>query len=161
MDSLTGNAQCTRDARPEAPGLDAAALSVCALRPIHPTIAQLPKVDQAGGQDQNTDASNAPKAKYKYVHPLLAQPEWEIHRNKSATSSWQEHVVTWSYLDDINPDSDAGKALDDEGRGRATGDGSFVRSLLLGDVITVWAKARFGGWVNNVEDVKVEVYWAV
>lgn len=104
---------------------------------------------------------NANEVKYKYYHPLEGQPEWEIHRNKSATSDWQEHVVTWSYLDDIKADSKEGKILDDQGRGRATGDGSFVRSLLLGDVITVWGKCRFGGWVNNVESVKIEVYWAI
>ncbi|CAI4211400.1 unnamed protein product [Parascedosporium putredinis] len=47
------------------------------------------------------------------------------------------------------------------GRGAGTGDGNFVRNLEVGDVITVWAKSRFPGWVNNVYSVKVSVYWAV
>ncbi|KAF6792649.1 hypothetical protein CMUS01_16143, partial [Colletotrichum musicola] len=51
--------------------------------------------------------------------------------------------------------------LVDFGRGRGTGTGRFVRSLKLGDVVTVWGKARFGGWTNNVEFVKVEIYWAI
>ena len=48
-----------------------------------------------------------------------------------------------------------------EGRGRRTGDGAFVRSLQLGDVVTVWAKARFPHWVNHVARVTVDVYFAV
>ena len=72
-----------------------------------------------------------------------------------------EHVVTWSYLDNIDPSSDEAQKLEDQGRGRESGDGSFVRSLKLGDVVTIWAKARFGGWVNHIERVKIDVYWAV
>lgn len=144
----------------------APALPVCGLRAVHPPIDELFGEERANSDNQTEDTTahddkNTNEAKYKYIHPLEGQPEWEIHRNKSATNDWQEHVVTWSYLDDIKADSKEGKALDDEGRGRATGDGSFVRNLLLGDVITVWGKSRFGGWVNNVENVKIEVYWAV
>ncbi|OAQ60010.1 ankyrin repeat protein [Pochonia chlamydosporia 170] len=157
--------QCTRDARQETPGSDSPSLPVCALRPIYPNIEQVQNDREGDGDNSNNDSENKeaeePEVKYRYVHPLEGQAEWEIHRNKSATSDWQEHHVTWSYLDDTKADSDAGKALDDAGRGRATGDGSFVRSLLLGDVITVWGKARFGGWVNNVDNVKIEVFWAV
>jgi len=51
--------------------------------------------------------------------------------------------------------------LEEQGRGRGTGNGEFVRDLRLGDVVTVWGMARFGAWVNNVEAVKIDVYWAV
>ena len=51
--------------------------------------------------------------------------------------------------------------LDKVGRGSETGDGSFVRDLRVGDVVTVWAKARYPGWVNTVRRVQVDVYWAV
>lgn len=71
------------------------------------------------------------------------------------------HVVTWSYLDDTVSDSDDGMKLETEGRGRGTGDGSFVRDLRLGDVVTMWGKARFPAWVNHVEKVKIDIYWAV
>jgi hypothetical protein len=54
-----------------------------------------------------------------------------------------------------------GTALEEQGRGRDTGTGEFVRNLKLGDVVTVWAKARFPQWVNVVEQVKIDVYWAV
>lgn len=71
-------------------------------------------------------------------------------------------MVTWLYTDNISPDSDEAKKIDEEeGRGRGTLDGSYVRNLKLGDVITVWGKARFGGWANHVEKVKIDVYWAV
>ncbi|EPE08391.1 hypothetical protein F503_01174 [Ophiostoma piceae UAMH 11346] len=51
--------------------------------------------------------------------------------------------------------------LDKIGRGSATGDGEFVRNLCIGDVVTVWAKARFPGWVNSVQSIQVDVFWAV
>lgn len=83
----------------------------------------------------------------------------------------KEHHVVWSYTDDIiypnSDDSDESidirvvSQLEDCGRGKATGDGEFVRNLKLGDIVTVWAKARFPGWANHVESVKVDVYWAV
>ena len=71
------------------------------------------------------------------------------------------HTITWSWLDDIDPKSDEADDLVLFGRGKETGDGEFVRNLKVGDVITVWAKTRFPGWVNNVYSVKVDVYWAV
>lgn len=72
----------------------------------------------------------------------------------------QEHRVEWSWTDDVDDEAGA-LALTQEGRGRDTGNGEFVRGLRLGDVVTVWAKSRFPAWVNYVESVKVEVYWAV
>ncbi|KHO01349.1 uncharacterized protein MAM_00350 [Metarhizium album ARSEF 1941] len=149
------------DVRQETPESGSSALPVSGLRAVYPNVEQLPKSDDDGSREPEDGNGSQPEVEYKYVHPLLAQPEWEIQRNLMATSDWQEHMVTWSYLDDIEADSDAGKALEDQGRGRATGDGSFVRSLVLGDVVTVWGKARFGGWVNTVDHVKIEVYWAV
>ncbi|KAL7784353.1 hypothetical protein V8C37DRAFT_395912 [Trichoderma ceciliae] len=118
--------------------------SVSALRPLHPQIHQTSS-DPVG---------------YNYVHKLLHSPEWEIQRNKTALQEWQDNVVTWSYLDDVAPDSEGGQALEARGRGRKTGDGKFVRELQVGDVITVWGKARFGGWVNRIESVRIDVYWA-
>jgi hypothetical protein len=61
----------------------------------------------------------------------------------------------------VHPDSPEADALEEQGRGRASLNGEFVRNLRVGDLITVWAKARFGGWANIVTDVKVDVYWAV
>jgi hypothetical protein len=69
--------------------------------------------------------------------------------------------VEWSWTDDINPESDGGQELKNQGRGRATGDGTFVRDLKMGDVITIWGKAKFPAWQNNIEKVRIDVYWAV
>ncbi|KAG5992287.1 hypothetical protein E4U54_003698 [Claviceps lovelessii] len=154
------NAQCTLDEATES------ALPVCGLRPVQPKIAKKQKNsiendNFAGNNQVGSERPDNTEDEYAYIHPLQGPPEWQIQCNKTATADWQEHTITWSYLDDVNPDSDAGKALEDQGRGRATGDGSFVRSLRMGDVITIWGKARFQGWVNSIEYVKVEVYWAV
>ncbi|QUC17577.1 uncharacterized protein UV8b_01818 [Ustilaginoidea virens] len=162
------NSRCTSDARQESADSGEPSLSVCALRPLRPEIEKeqsaVGSVNVNGDDGQQSTGSNeehGDEDRCRYIHPLHRDPDWEIQRNKAATMQWQEHVVTWSYLDDMQPDSDAGKALDDQGRGRGTGDGSFVRNLRLGDVVTVWGKARFTGWVNTVDHVKIEVYWAV
>ena len=60
------------------------------------------------------------------------------------------------WTDDWDEDS-----LEEEGRGPQTGNGEFVRSLKLGDIVSIWGKARFRGWVNHVQKVKVDLYWAV
>jgi len=39
--------------------------------------------------------------------------------------------------------------------------GEFIRGLQVGDVVTIWGKARFGGWGNWVQEVCCEIYWAV
>jgi len=69
-------------------------------------------------------------------------------------------MVTWSFDDDVKPDSAEGDKLEQQGRGRESMTGEFVRSLKLGDVVTVWARARFPGWRNEVEQVKMDIFWA-
>ncbi|KAL7934721.1 hypothetical protein V8C35DRAFT_301680 [Trichoderma chlorosporum] len=125
--------------------VDGSLPSVNSLRPVHPLI-----------EETSSDPIG-----HNYTHPLLPSPEYAIQRNQTAVRNWQDHVVTWSYTDDIDPESERGKALESNGRGRATGDGKFVRQLQVGDVITVWGKARFPGWSNRIESVEIDVYWAV
>ena len=122
----------------------------------------------SGAHAQNTAATDASGSgnneqapESQYGHTLQAHPAWCVHRNKRANREWQQHIVVWSCDDDIKEDSDGGKALAEEGRGRATGNGEFVRNLKLGDVVTLWAKARFGGWANSVKSASIDVYWAV
>ncbi|KAJ0343449.1 hypothetical protein COL154_011283 [Colletotrichum chrysophilum] len=96
-----------------------------------------------------------------YHHHMHALDNLKIQANKTAHREFVDHEVIWSWTDDIHPDSPEGDRLAEIGRGKGTGTGNFVRSLKLGDVVTVWGKARFGGWRNNVESVKVEIYWAI
>ncbi len=72
-----------------------------------------------------------------------------------------QHRVEWRADDAIDPQSPAADELADAGRGRATGDGAFVRALKLGDMVTVWGRARYPGWLNHVERLEVKVYWSV
>ncbi|KAF7546056.1 hypothetical protein G7Z17_g8701 [Cylindrodendrum hubeiense] len=142
----TCDPQCTYDVRFKSPSSKESPLPVCGLRSLHPEVEPIP--DKEG--------------KFQYKHPLSGNPTLEIQRNKSATRAPQDHVVTWSYLDDIRGDSEEAIKIDEQqGRGRETLDGSFVRNLKMGDVITIWAKARFPGWANTIEKVKLDVYWAV
>lgn len=170
-----GDTQCTYDVRYKSQTTTASPLPVCALRALHPEIEPAPpKVKEAeddrevkmgsgeNEEDENKDQEEEkPEEAFRYTHPLHANAKWTIQQNKRATSQWQDHKVTWHYLDNVKADSDEGKKLEEVGRGRETGDGSFVRDLKMGDVVTVWGKARFPGWENTVEKVKVEVYWAV
>ncbi|TVY86707.1 hypothetical protein LAWI1_G006383 [Lachnellula willkommii] len=97
---------------------------------------------------------------YQFEHALMPQQNY-LQKNRTAERETYEHVVTWSCDDNILPESLDGDELEKQGRGRDTATGQFVRDLKVGDVVTVWAKARFPGWVNVVEQVKVDVYWAV
>ncbi|KAI0805503.1 hypothetical protein GGR55DRAFT_655540 [Xylaria sp. FL0064] len=97
----------------------------------------------------------------EYDHQLHVAPDHMIQCNRVAGQEWQHHRVEWSCTDDIDPESSAAKELESVGRGSATGDGSFVRNLKVGDMVTVWGRARFPGWTNNVQKVRVEVYWAL
>ncbi|KXX73252.1 hypothetical protein MMYC01_209905 [Madurella mycetomatis] len=103
------------------------------------------------------------KQEHVFKHPLLPCEDTKIQCNVVANDEARTHRVVWSYDDDIEPERDveAANRLADEGRGKATGDGKFVCELKLGDVVTIWAKARFPGWKNIVEWVKLEVYFAV
>lgn len=83
-------------------------------------------------------------------HPLCPEAN-ALQKNLTATKRTQEYTITWSADDNIRPDSLEANEIEEQGRGRDTGSGEFVRSLLPGDVITVWGKARFPGWTNYVE----------
>lgn len=92
---------------------------------------------------------------------MAPDPAHQVQSNCVAATRINEHRVEWSYLDDIDPESPEADRLVEIGRGRATGNGKFVRSLKLGDVVTLWAQARFAAWQNIVERVQVDVYWVV
>lgn len=94
-----------------------------------------------------------------FHHVLHPSPERTIQRNRAATRQAKTHTVVWTWKDDANPLT--AEQLDDLGRGAATGNGDFVRNLKLGDVVSVWAKARFAGWANHVERVNMDIYWAL
>ncbi|KAK7751152.1 hypothetical protein SLS62_006982 [Diatrype stigma] len=112
-------------------------------------------------EPSSTSASALVHPQARYHHALLAAPDHCIQHNRLAVRAPEHHRVEWRATDDIDPESAAAAELVAAGRGSATGDGAFVRALKLGDMITVWGRARFPGWSNNVEKVEVRVYWAV
>lgn len=81
--------------------------------------------------------------------------------NRTVHDSISHYRIEWACTDAIDPASPEAEALSREGRGKATGNGEFVRSLKLGDVVTVWAKARFPGWANQIEKFRVDVCWSI
>jgi hypothetical protein len=111
---------------------------VCALRTVLPSI----KTSEEDGS-------------IVFDHKLLAEPSM-LQTNKLAERQTSTHVITWRFDDDEDEDS-----LIERGRGKATGNGEFVRNLRVGDIVTIWAKARFLGWLNHVVEVTMDVYWAV
>lgn len=96
----------------------------------------------------------------RFEFPLLPTLDC-LQKNRTATKRAEEYKIVWTCNDDVDPDSLDGKALEDQGRGRNTANGQFVRDLKVGDIVTVWGKARFPGWVNMIETVQIDVYWAV
>lgn len=115
------------------------------LRPIHPT-----------GQ-----VVTKPSGQQHVQYPLNPDPMHTIQRNRTAARDMNDYEVTWLWTDDIRPDTPEADRLDELGRGEASGTGEFVRNLRLGDVVSIWGKARFGGWANNVEKASVQVFWAL
>ncbi|KAI1434821.1 hypothetical protein GGR50DRAFT_377946 [Xylaria sp. CBS 124048] len=136
----TCSTECVEGHEDRASNASEKAPSVCAVRPVWPSL--------------DESLSN-------YSHELLPTAKHRIQCNRVAVTEWQRHHVEWSWTDNIDAESSAGEELDENGRGAGTGDGSFVRNLKVGDMITVWARARFPGWVNKVKEVHVRVYWAV
>ncbi|RPB23897.1 hypothetical protein L211DRAFT_749444, partial [Terfezia boudieri ATCC MYA-4762] len=100
---------------------------------------------------------------YHWLPRPEGRAEWiaSINNQTALLAQKKVHVITWSFDDNVNPDSSEGDELEQQGRGRESMTGNFVRSLKLGDVVTVWARARFRGWRTNVEQVKMDIYWAV
>lgn len=91
-----------------------------------------------------------------YDHPFRPHPT-TLQINRLAGRIPQEPIIIeWRYNDNFGE-----QELKDIGRGELTGNGEFVSSLKVGDVVTVWARARYAGWVNYVKEVKMDVYWAV
>ncbi|KAI8951588.1 hypothetical protein F4801DRAFT_285888 [Xylaria longipes] len=97
----------------------------------------------------------------EYHHLLHPAPDHMVQSNRVAEHDWQHHHIEWSWTDKVDPKSSAGRELEANGRGSTTGDGSFLRSLKVGDMVTVWGHARFPGWTNSVQKVQVQVYWAL
>lgn len=124
---------------------DTATSLVCSLRTIIPTTI--------------THSRDDPENSHAFVFELNPD-EKALQRNRTATRETKEHIITWSCDDGINPESAEANELNQQGRGSATGTGEIVRNMKVGDAITVWAKARYGGWANHVEEVKIDVYWA-
>jgi hypothetical protein len=122
---------------------------VCSLRTISPPVWK--------ASDNDDGASNTD---LKFRHDLLPSADC-LQKNVVAEKESKEHKITWSYNDHIEPGSGEADKLEEQGRGSASGTGEYVRSLKLGDTVTVWAKARFPGWVNVIDDVKIDIYWAV
>lgn len=97
---------------------------------------------------------------YQFEHPLLPD-DTVLQKNVKCSKRMKEHAITWSFDDCIEAQSEEASELEEQGKGRATGSGDMVRSLEVGDVVTLWAKSRFPGWMNVIEEVKIDVYWAV
>jgi hypothetical protein len=118
---------------------------ICNLRTALPSIA-------AKRDDRTPD---------RFHHGVLPSTKLTIQKNVVASRAAKEHKVTWMSTDNVVPDSIDGDEVEKLGRGRDSANGDFVRNLKVGDVVTVWGKARFAGWANFVDEVKIDVYWAI
>lgn len=138
LERFEGNTESESNGKPMGSVPD---ISVSSLRPVWPAVTE-----------------DGPSST-RYSHGLHAQADHKIQCNRTADRTPQTHVVEWRYTDDIDPELSGGDELEAAGRGRATGNGEFVRNLKLGDVATIWGRARFGGWQNQIERVEIKVYW--
>ena len=150
--NFPGKPDCPEDEQSEAEDQQSKAedtpLRICALRSVEPAL-----------EPAQPDAADSAEQKLRFG--MLADDKM-LQCNVVADSTTKEHVVEWRWTDAVDPESaEAAELRNDKGRGAETADGEFVRALKLGDVVTVWAKSRFPGWVNHVESVRVDVFWAI
>ncbi|KAI9762849.1 MAG: hypothetical protein M4579_000202 [Chaenotheca gracillima] len=110
--------------------------------------------------EHDTDGEEQDAAPKKDKHPFLP-PSTRVQANALGTQQTRHHIVTWSADDNGEVDGEAGDEANENGRGRETVDGKFVRDLKIGDTIQLWARARFPAWSNSVEKASVRVYWAI
>jgi hypothetical protein len=123
-----------------------------------------PEAVQASNTPNRPDPRNPlkPTPRYTFEHNLFPDPGHLIQANIHAMREYTTHKVEWRWTDDIDPESpEAEEELVAKGRGKATGNGEFVRNLTLGDVVTVWGRARFPAWANHVHSVQIDLYWAI
>ncbi|KAL4902532.1 hypothetical protein BDW74DRAFT_60307 [Aspergillus multicolor] len=117
---------------------------------------------QKSAIDERLGSTNKSPRHFAPDDPLLLPRGNALQRNRARMSRAKRHIISWHYLDDIASDSpEAGDIEHDTGRGRDTLDGKQVREMEIGDSIVIWARARFPGWVNYVNEVSVRVFWAI
>ncbi|KAI4154429.1 MAG: hypothetical protein LQ340_001682 [Diploschistes diacapsis] len=92
---------------------------------------------------------------YLRTHP------YQVQHNVQSRRQTKEHQIVWRWTDCSPPEGPEAEALESAGRGKATGDGRFVRELRLGDCVSLWGKARYPQWENRVEGAEVEIYFAL
>ncbi|KAI3327006.1 hypothetical protein HD806DRAFT_485720 [Xylariaceae sp. AK1471] len=148
--NCSAGCNCTENLKSESSSSREKVPTTCAIRPVWPP---LKKKDSSEKEKKNS-------SDYEYDHQLHSTSDHKIRCNRVAEHDWQHHHIEWSWADAIDPDSNAGKELEANGRGSATGNGNFLRSLKVGDMVTVWGRARFPGWANRIQKVEVQVYWA-
>jgi len=130
--------------------------------PQFPIITNTPNDDGSSQKTLCTLRTIIPKVEVENQTPYQLGPsDKHIVRNRTAHKELQKRSITWSCTDDISPDGSEALTLENEGRGKASANGEFVRNLKVGDVITVWSRARFRGWANHMEYCKIDVYWAI
>ena len=90
--------------------------------------------------------------------PIWPRKGWSnadmrVQSNVQAKSATTKHIIEWDWTDDIDPESpEAGKELDQKGRGRYTGDGRLVRKLQRGDCVTLWVSKNMWALEWNFAD---------
>ncbi|KAI0096793.1 hypothetical protein GGR51DRAFT_553381 [Nemania sp. FL0031] len=139
----TPSSETTEGSNPEASSSAEKAPTTSAIRPVWPEL----KMNPSG---------------YEYDYKVEpTEYDKKIQCNLKAHGEWTDHNVEWLWTDDIDPESAAAKKLEENGRGRRSGDGTFVKDLKPGDMVTVWGRTRYGQWVNHVQKVEIKVYWAL
>ncbi|KAI4259548.1 MAG: hypothetical protein L6R42_004533 [Xanthoria sp. 1 TBL-2021] len=94
-----------------------------------------------------------------------------VQQNYQGDPVHRQHVVTWRYDEDLDPESFEADGIVTETGTHANGD--FIRKLETGESIVLWARARFrprkafdptagaDPCINVVDRVRMHVFWAI
>ncbi|CAK7567675.1 MAG: hypothetical protein SEPTF4163_005643 [Sporothrix epigloea] len=175
LESDTETETSTKTETSTAPSVPVAPESAV-LYTVCPSVVAAPVAPAALDNTSSRPPSDQPPQNWQFDFPLNPGND-RLQSNSVASAIYTEYKVAWSWddekpplLEEVLEEGSTAAAGDDPpsrcplelaGRGSDTGDGSFVRNLRVGDVVTVWAKARYPGWSNTVRKMRVDVYWAV
>ncbi|OJD33413.1 uncharacterized protein BKCO1_3000096 [Diplodia corticola] len=93
---------------------------------------------------------------------------WKVQTNVVASTDYHVHEGEWRrsnehYWEARGEEGGEGEA-EAEGAAVETGCGDglgFVDEMKVGDRVGIWARAMFPGWVNDVDEVSVEIRYSV
>ena len=111
----------------------------------------------------STGLDASPAHCFRPTRPAMGDPRVDEQEVVQYINSFSElnrqHTQIWRWDEDAYPEPIEAYQL--AVRPVFNPNGAFIRSLEVGESITLWVRARGGSVINTVERVRIRVYWAI